>query len=142
MFNLLCYICCCQRLPMFRICKYTHRNGMYLYNYNNPIVIAQSVFVFLFFKNIHLESKIMNKFAMTVVAVLLIQDVVLRDLMIENLKSYLHEGFFEFLQYSAFWFIFFFTAAYLIEQLRIPIANKMIDKIVGLLPKDIVSFKL
>ena len=20
-FNLLCYICCCQRLPMFRICK-------------------------------------------------------------------------------------------------------------------------
>ena len=26
-------------------------NGMYLYNYNNPIVITQSVFVFLFFKN-------------------------------------------------------------------------------------------
>ena len=79
---------------------------------------------------------------MTVVAVLLIQDVVLRDLMIESLKSYLHEGYLKFLQYSAFWFIFFFTVAYLIEQLRIPIANKMIDKIVGLLPKNIVSFKL
>lgn len=115
---------------------------MYFFGYNNPLVIVESVLVFLFFKNIQFQSKSVNSLAKTVVAVLLIQDVVLRNIMVENLKSRLQDSYLSFLSHASLWLIFFFVVAYVIEQIRRRIANRIIEQIIGVLPKKISKIQL
>lgn len=129
-------------LLCFFFVKYTHLNGMYFFGYNNPLVIVESVLVFLFFKNIQFQSKSVNSLAKTVVAVLLIQDVVLRNIMVENLKSRLQDSYLSFLSHASLWLIFFFVVAYVIEQIRRRIANRIIEQIIGVLPKKISKIQL
>lgn len=117
-------------------------NGMLLCNYNNPLVIAESVLVFLVFKNLKLQSNAVNKIAKSVVAVLLIQDIVLREIMANNLKSCIADGAFCFLYTAGTWFILFFILAYIVEMARIPLADKIIKFVVKYLPKKLAEVQI
>ena len=108
------------------------------------IAVINALLCFFFVKYTHLkfQSKSVNSLAKTVVAVLLIQDVVLRNIMVENLKSRLQDSYLSFLSHASLWLIFFFVVAYVIEQIRRRIANRIIEQIIGVLPKKISKIQL
>lgn len=56
---------------------YPHVNVSKIYAYNNPMIIISSITLFLAFRSIRLESKLINKVAASVVGVLFLQEVVL-----------------------------------------------------------------
>ncbi len=122
--------------------KHSDINGMKLFDYNNPLIIVNSVLVFLTFKNMKIQSNAINKIARTVVAVLLIQDVVLRETMIRSLKECLVDGWLSFLSTAAIWFIFFFIAAYIIEMVRMPLADRIIKMVKRCLPRKLADMQL
>ena len=88
----------------------------------------------LTFKGLHLQSKAINSVAKTVVAVLLIHAVVMQEMMTSHLKGCLQEGFGVFLLAASGWFVFFFLAAYAVERVRQPIANRAIRLLLYLIP--------
>lgn len=124
------------------VIHHSNINGIVLCNYNNPLVILNSVLVFLAFRNIKLQSSAVNKMAKTVVAVLLIQDVALREIMRSSLKGCLIDGALGFFCAAAAWFILFFVSAYMIEMVRIPLADRIIKMVTACLPKKVADMQL
>lgn len=114
--------------------NHTSWNGMYCYHYNNPLVLTASISLFLFFEKVEIQSKTTNKIASTVVAALLIQDVVLRHLMVKSLKDSLSIGPSSFIVNSILWFVSFFVCAFIVETVRKPLADKLIGVIVRVVP--------
>ena len=61
------------------ILSFTDQSLRQLYYYNNPLVVAASVALFLFFTKISLRSPFINLIASTVVAVLFVQLILMRS---------------------------------------------------------------
>lgn len=104
-------------------------NGMMAFNYNNPIVIVSAVSLFLFFEGLNIQSIGINRFSRTVVAALLIQDVVLKDVMVTHLKEQLNQGLFNFATMSTIWFVAFFAVAFIVESIRMSVTDKLLKMI-------------
>ncbi len=126
----------------FAYVSLTHKNGFVVYDYNNPVVIAEAVSLFLLFKGLRLRSAVVNSIAKTVVAVLLISEVVMPKLMTAHLKGSLQEGFGPFLLAATGWFLFFFVAAYVVERVRQPIANGVTRLLLRIIPEKYAGMQL
>lgn len=126
----------------FGYVAFTHKNGFVAYNYNNPMVVCQAVAVFLLFKGLRIRSKFINNVAKTVVAVLLIHEVVMPELVYGHLGRCYQEGFGVFLIAALGWFLFLFVAAYAVEVIRQPIAGGVTKLILSFLPKKYAEMKL
>jgi|GEM_PF-129239 Uncharacterized protein conserved in bacteria len=101
------------------------------FNYNNPLVVLSSVFLFWTFRNLQIRSKIINWCSSSVLAVYLIHESpfvggVLYPFIIKTHKKY---GFFSF-EDTAILFVLFVTimlGSILVDKIRVIITNPMVS---------------
>lgn len=98
------------------------------YSYNSPLVIIQSLFFFLFFSKIHIESIIVNWVAISCFSVYLVHcnPLFLEPIYIKHIvDNYRNLGSFDFFFNTSFWLFFIFILSILLDKVRIIIWNSI-----------------
>lgn len=124
-------------LIAYALVFYMNKNGILLFYYNTPLVIVSSIALFQVFRHMKFQSIAINKIAKTVVAVLLIQDIVLLPLMVSDLKEAMSISLSLYLLHCFGWTILFFCLAFFIETIRINIVERPLLRLMDLIPNSL-----